>query len=116
VAPLRSLSKPGSTLFVLPEVDSTAQIHVMADMAPPGMWAWGDYWILRAPDVKNNLLFRWAITPPDYMVYFPDQAAEHRPDIDPLVDFMNSHYEPVTRVDSIVFHGPAIIFKRVTEP
>ncbi|MBZ0294854.1 MAG: hypothetical protein K8L99_19995 [Anaerolineae bacterium] len=108
---LQARSQPGDTLFVLPETDSTPQLHPLSELLPPSTWIKGWFWYLAVPDVVENLLDEWAEKPPTYIVYFPDLIAEGEPDINPLVDFMRTHYELVARFEHITFHGPAAVYQ-----
>lgn len=110
---LRAVRVPGGdTLFVLPETDSTPQIHALAEMLPPGLWVKGWAWYLAAPGVVERLLAEWTETPPDYIVYFPNLATVGEPGIRPLVAFMHAHYTPTLRIPDILYHGPAVIYRR----
>lgn len=108
---LDTLSEPGDSLFVLPETDSTPQIHAISGLLPPGTWIKGWRWYLEAPGIMDQLLAEWAIEPPAYMVIFPDLLEVGQPPIQPLVDFTEAHYELVETVPEIVFHGDAQIYR-----
>jgi len=108
---LRAVRAPGDTLFILPETDSTPQIHALAEMLPPGLWVKGWAWYLAAPGVVERLLAEWAVTPPDFIVYFPDLIRAGEPGITPLVDFMRAHYTPFSRVVDVLYHGEAEIYR-----
>ncbi len=109
---LRAVRAPGDTLFILPETDSTPQIHALAEMLPPGFWVKGWAWYLAAPGVVERLLSEWATTPPDYIVYFPNLVTVGEPDIRPLVTFMHAHYTPILEIPDILYHGPVVIYRR----
>jgi hypothetical protein len=108
---LRTEARPGDTLFILLETDSTTQIHVRSDMPPPGTWVVGWRWYLQALDIVDLLLEEWDETPPDYVVVFPQMIEGARPDIDPLVNFVHAHYETLATIERISFHGPATIYR-----
>lgn len=110
-AGLISISQPGDTLFVLPETDSTPQIHAMSGLLPPGTWIKGWRWYLQAPGVLDTLLTEWASTPPTFIVTFPDLIGDGQPEIEPLVAFMNAHYQLAETVPDVVFHGDALIYR-----
>ncbi len=110
-AALKQISQPGDTLFVLPETDSTPQIHVLSGMLPPGTWIKGWSWYFEAPGVLATLATEWQADPPTYLVYFPDLIAVGQPGIDQLVAFMNAHYQPVETIPAVVFHGDAVIYR-----
>jgi hypothetical protein len=110
-AELKTLAAPGDTLFILPQTDSTPQLHPLSGLLPPGTWVKGWFWYLQAPGVVDTLLAEWQTRPPAFIVYFPDLIAEGEPGIRPLVDFMQAHYLPVAAHPAITFHGPAIIYR-----
>ncbi|GAB4574851.1 MAG: hypothetical protein Kow0077_23430 [Anaerolineae bacterium] len=111
---LRLSGVPGDTLFILPETDSTPQIHAMAEMLPPGLWVKGWEWYLRAPSITDRLLSEWASIPPDFIVYFPELALEQRPAIDMLLQFLYANYCPIITFSNIKHHGEAIIYRLKT--
>ncbi|RMF77947.1 MAG: hypothetical protein D6737_16310 [Chloroflexi bacterium] len=111
VAQLQALSQPGDTLFILPETDSTPQIHQMSAMLPPQTWIKGWFWYFDAPGIVETLLTEWESAPPDFIVYFPELESAGQPGIEALLMFMREHYEPVAQVDAVVFHGDAVIYR-----
>jgi hypothetical protein len=108
---LNAMSVSGDTLFVLPEYDGTAQLHVLTDMLPPGTWLNGHRWFLAVPGVVDGLLEEWRATPPTFIVSFPTLSQEAQPYIDPLVAFMNVYYSPIETIPDIPFNGDAIIYR-----
>ena len=110
-AALRQRAAPGDTLFVLPQTDSTPQLHPLSGMPPPGTWIKGWRWYLAAPGVLNTLLAEWEANPPTFIVYFPELIAEGMPEIAPLVAFMEAYYTPSAAFADIPFHGPAQIYR-----
>ncbi len=112
---LHALSNPDDTLFVLPETDSTPQLHSLSGLLPPSTWIKGWFWYLIAPteagQMSDQLLAEWSQTPPTYIVYFPVLAQTGLPGIEPLVAFMRDHYELVESVQDIRFHGDAEIYR-----
>lgn len=60
----------------------------------------------------ERLLSEWAEAPPDYIVYFPNLVTVGEPDIRPLVAFMHAHYTPILEIPDILYHGPAVIYRR----
>lgn len=110
-ADLRQRAAPGDTLFVLPQTDSTPQLHPLSGLLPPGTWVKGWRWYLAAPGVLATLLTEWETDPPAYIVYFPDLIAEGLPEIAPLVAFMEARYTPATVYPDIPFHGPARLYR-----
>lgn len=111
VEELRELSTPEDTLFILPETDSTPQIHALAEMLPPGLWVKGWAWYFDAPGVTDRLLAEWAENPPDYVVVFPNLLVVGEPGITPLADLLETEYEPVGGVADVLYHGPATIYR-----
>lgn len=111
-AELRQRAAPGDTLFVLPQTDSTPQLHPLSGLLPPGAWIKGWRWYLAAPGMLDTLLAEWAISPPTYIVYFPELIAEGLPEIAPLVAFMEAYYEPVAEYSAVPFHGTALVYRR----
>lgn len=108
---LRQQASAGDTLFVLPELDSTPQIHVLAEMMPPGTWVKGWRWYLRAPAVVDTLLREWTITPPTFVVVFPEFADAAQPEIQPLLAFVAARYTETARIADVLFHGDALIYR-----
>lgn len=104
-------SQPGDTLFVLPETDSTPQLHAMTGLLPPGVWVKGWFWYLRAPEMTDRILSEWESTPPTLLVYFPDLIQEGMPDIAPLVEFMRARCQRVGVVEDILYHGAAEVWR-----
>ncbi len=109
-AELQSRAAPGETLFVLPETDSTPQLHPMSGLLPPGTWIKGWFWYLEPPGVVETLLAEWAATPPTYVVIFPDMLTEGEPGITPLVEFVTGRYTQVATYEAIPFHGAAEVW------
>lgn len=110
-ADLRQLAAPGDTLFVLPQTDSTPQLHPLSGLLPPGTWVKGWRWYLAAPGMLDTLLAEWETNPPTYIVYFPELIAEGLPEIAPLVAFMEAYYAPAAAYADIPFHGPAQLYR-----
>jgi hypothetical protein len=107
---LERYAQPGDTLFVLPETDSTPQIHPLSGLLPPGLWIKGWSWYFEVPGIVDLLLAQWATDPPDYVVIFPDLIAVGQPGIQPLIDFVQGQYSAVETVTEILFHGDAVIY------
>jgi hypothetical protein len=109
---LREMAQPSDSLFVLPETDSTPQLHAMTGLLPPNTWVKGWAWYFEAPNIVNILLAEWENNPPTYVVVFPDLLIVGQPGIQPLIDFTVTHYRSVATVPAVVFHGDAIIYAR----
>lgn len=110
-AALNAISHPGDTLIVLPETDSTPQIHPLSGLLPPGTWIKGWRWYFQAPGMLDSLLDAWISDPPTYIVYFPDLIVVGQPEIEPLVAFMNAHYQLAQTIPNVVFHGDALVYR-----
>lgn len=111
VEALQPLQQPNDTLFVLPQADSTPQIHPMTNLLPPGTWIKGWTWYLERTGMAEQLLAEWESHPPTFVVVFPDLFAGSRPGIDPLLTFVEEGYDETARVE-VYLHGQAIIYKR----
>ncbi len=107
---LQPHQQAGDTLFVLPEADSTPQLHPMTNLLPPGTWIKGWKWYLERTGMAERLLAEWKIKPPTFIVTFPELYAGSRPGIDPLLAFMETHYDPIDRTQ-VYLHGEAIIYR-----
>ncbi len=112
VAALEQAAAPGNTLFVLPETDSTPQLHPLTGMLPPQTWIKGWRWYLEPPGVRDALLAEWEQSPPDFVVLFPDLMPASQPAINPLLAFVEAEYQERERFPAIPFHGEAVIYQR----
>lgn len=108
---LDELAEANDTLFVLPELDGNAQLHVLTNMVPPGMWMNGHAWFFALPSATDRLMNEWEVDPPSFIVYFPELIEQSMPFISPFVDFMEAHYEAVGQVEDVPFNGDAVIFR-----
>ncbi len=108
---LKSRAEPGDTLFILPETDSTPQLHPLTGMSPPGTWVKGWRWYFRAPQVLTTLKREWDDSPPDWIAVFPDLVAAGSPGILDLLDIVANRYEIAFSHDDIFGHGRAKIYK-----
>ena len=93
VAELSARQEPGDTLFVLPQTDSTPQLHPRTGMPPPGTWIKGWRWYFRPDFVLPALLDEWESAPPTWMVVFPSFITPGESGIDALLDFTRERYE-----------------------
>jgi hypothetical protein len=112
---LREVAQPGDTLFVLPETDSTPQLHPMSGLLPPGTWVKGWRWYFGAPGITEQLISEWETEPPGLVVVFPDLLQVGQPGIQSFVDFVDRHYTEFDSVEDVVFHGDAVIY-RLNQP
>jgi hypothetical protein len=110
VEALRPHQQAGDTLFVLPEADSTPQLHPMTDMLPPGTWIKGWTWYLEQTGMAERLLAEWESQPPTFVVVFPALYGGSRPGIDPLLAFTEARYDEIARTD-VYLHGEAIVYR-----
>lgn len=108
---LITLRQPGDTLFILPETDSTPQLHPMTDMLPSGMWIKGWHWYFEAEGVMDRLTTEWETHPPTYVVIFPDLISVGEPGIHTLLNIVYARYEHIATVESIPLHGDAEIWR-----
>lgn len=115
---LQEVTQPTGSLFILPETDSTPQIHVLTGLLPPGTWVKGWRWYFEAPGMIDKLLAEWRTMPPTFVIIFPDLLQVGEPDILRLVEFVTTNYRNIATVPEIVFHGEALIYQwaGVTSP
>lgn len=108
---LETHGAPGNTLYILPETDSTPQIHALADMVPPGFWIKGWPWYMSVSGVSDRLLAEWEETPPHFIVYFPELEIVQDASLNRLVRFMFNNYEPIAEVEQVRYHGRAVLYQ-----
>lgn len=108
---LLEIADAGNTLYVLPETDSTPQLHVTTGMLPPGLWVKGWSWYFDAPGITDALLDEWSGTPPDFVVVFPEMLIDGQPGIQVLVDFVEENYRLAQTTEDVTFHGNALIYE-----
>lgn len=102
---------PDDTLYVLPMGDGSAQLHLLLDLLPPGMWSTSHNVFLDVPGFTERLLSEWNANPPDWIVAFPEQYAQYQPGIAPLIDFLEAHYTMIDQVEAVPFNGDAVIYR-----
>ena len=110
-AELNTRKDTDDTLFVLPETDSTPQLHPQTNMPPPGAWVKGWRWYFRADGLLQRLREEWRTEPPTWIVTFPDLIAAGEPGILELVAILEARYRHVAVVTGIYGHGPAEIYR-----
>ena len=76
-------AEAGDTLFVLPETDSTPQLHPLTGMLPPGVWVKGWHWYFKPAGVLDRLTAEWETAPPTWIVVFPSLPGPASPDQSP---------------------------------
>ena len=104
-------AEPGDTLFILPQTDSTPQLHPLTSLPPPGTWVKGWRWYFRAPQVLPRLKREWRDAPPDWIAVFPDLTAAGMPGLRDLLDIVAERYELAFSHGDIYGHGRADIYK-----
>ena len=110
-AELDARKTAGDTLFILPQTDSTPQLHPRTGMLPPGTWIKGWRWYFRPEFVLPTLLDEWAAAPPTWIVIFPSFIESGESGIDALLEFTRAHYDWRFSVDDIFDHGPAHVYR-----
>ncbi len=108
---LKARAQPGDTLFILPEADSTPQLHPLTGLPPPGTWVKGWRWYFKPERVLNTLRTEWEAAPPDWIIVFPDLVAAGEPGIRHLLDIVDARYELAFASESIYFHGEAQVWQ-----
>lgn len=111
VEQIAAIAQTDDTLFILPQTDSTPQLHPMTGLLPPGTWIKGWHWYFEAPNVLENLQEEWEANPPSIVVVFPDLLASGEPGILLLMQIVESRYEEVARVEDVFLHGDAVIYQ-----
>ena len=99
------------TLFVLPETDSTPQLHPRADMMPPGTWIKGWRWYFRPDFVLPTLKRDWENKSPTWVVVFPEMISAGAPGILDLLQIVEARYQLQFTVDDIYGHGSAQVYR-----
>lgn len=99
------------TLFVLPETDSTPQLHPLTGMMPPGTWVKGWRWYFRPDFVLPALTREWGSNPPTWIAVFPDLVPAEQPGIQTLLDIVERRYRLAFTVPDIFSHGQADVYR-----
>ncbi len=110
-AQLQERAEAGDTLFILPETDSTPQLHVLSALEPPGTWIKGWHWYFRPPQVLPMLLEEWSAAPPDWIVVFPYLTPAGEPGILELQAIVEARYELAFESAAIFDHGRAHVYR-----
>ena len=110
-ADLRARAEPDDTLFVLPETDSTPQLHPLTGMLPPGVWVKGWRWYFEPERVLATLLAEWAQAPPTWLVVFPHLTDAGEPGISHLLDIVEARYTLAFESAAIFDHGRALVYR-----
>ncbi|MCY4062080.1 MAG: glycosyltransferase family 39 protein [Chloroflexi bacterium] len=107
---LSERAEPHDTLFVLPETDSTPQLHPLTGMLPPGVWVKGWHWYFKPAHVLEELTAGWEANPPTWIVVFPSLTAAGEPGIKTLLDIVAARYRPAFESAEIFDHGRALVY------
>ena len=110
-AQIKERAAVGDTLFVLPETDSTPQLHPLTGMPPPGLWVKGWRWYFKPARVLSTLGAQWEDKPPDWIIVFPELTAAGEPGIRRLLDFVDARYERAFESAAIYDHGRAVAYQ-----
>lgn len=108
---VRRHSRDGDTIYILPSSDSTAQLHLLTGMLPPGTWAPGNEFLHSDPLVNDRLLTEWSSGPPTWIIWFPELMAGTEPYFQPLLDFLHDHYDSAVRLEALPFYGEVLIYR-----
>ena len=111
VGEIQPLIEKDDTLFVLPETDSTPQLHPMTDMMTPATWIKGWHWYFKPEFVLNTLHDEWNSTPPTWIIVFPDLIASGEPGILELLQMVDARYSLIFSVDEVFLHGSANVYR-----
>ena len=101
----------GDTLFVLPETDSTPQLHPLTGMMPPAPWVKGWRWYFRPDFVLPALIRGWETNPPTWVAVFPDLIPAGQPGIQTLLDITRAQYQLIFTGPRIYDHGRAEVYR-----
>lgn len=111
VAQLLQETEVEDTLFVLPETDSSPQLHARTGLLPPGRWIKGWRWYFRPDFVLPALIEDWASQSPAWVVVFPDLIPAGEPGISQLLALVHGNYQLRFTVDDIFDHGSAQVYR-----
>jgi len=111
VAELEPFIEPDDTLFVLPETDSTPQLHPMTGMMPPATWVKGWNWYFEPDFVLPTLNNDWDTQPPTWVIVFPDLVASGEPGITALIERVEVQYSLAFTVNDVFLHGQAEVYR-----
>ena len=113
-ADIRASAAADDTLFVLPETDSTPQLHPLTGLLPPGTWVKGWRWYFRPEHVVPTLLNEWETAPPTWIVVFRDLIRTDNAGIKPLLQMIDERYQSWTITENIYDHGRAAVYKLIS--
>ena len=104
-------AQAGDTLFVLPETDSTPQLHPLTGLPPPGAWVKGWHWYFEPEPVLATLTSEWAATPPTWIIVFPRLLPAGEPGIGVLLEIVEARYTLAFESAAIYDHGHAEVYR-----
>ncbi len=104
-------AEPQDTLFVLPETDSSPQLHPLTGLLPPGAWVKGWHWYFKPTFVLERLVRDWETDPPTWIVVFPSLTASGEPGITALLDIVAARYKLAFESAEIFDHGRAVVYR-----
>lgn len=110
-AELNGRKAPGDTLYILPQTDSSPQLHPRTDMLPPGTWVKGWRWYFRPAQVLPQLLAEWAREAPTWVVVFPAFIRDDDAEIRRLLAWVQREYHWRFAIDGIFAHGRADVYR-----
>lgn len=108
---LREGAEDGDTLFVLPETDSSPQLHPLTGLLPPGAWVKGWHWYFKPAFVLETLATEWEAAPPTWIVVFPYLIPAGEPGINHLLDIVEARYMLAFESAEIFDHGRAAVYR-----
>lgn len=108
---LNAARSEGDTLFILPETDSSPQLHPRTDMLPPGAWIKGWRWYFRPDFVLETLTAEWEADPPTWVVVFSNHIVSGSPGILELLEIVRDRYELRFSINDIFDHGDAEVYR-----
>lgn len=110
-AKLRERAEAGDTLFILPQTDSTPQLHPLTGLRSPGLWVKGWRWYFKPDRVLRTLADEWEDEPPSWIIVFPDLTPSGQPGIGRLLAIVEARYELAFETAEIFDHGRAAVYR-----
>ena len=99
------------SLFILPETDSTPQLHPLTGLPPPGVWVKGWRWYFEPEHVVSTLLGEWETAPPTWIIVFPNLIRSDNRGIKALLEIVDERYRQIFDSAEIYGHGSAAVYK-----
>ncbi|MHB1416856.1 MAG: hypothetical protein ACYC1C_16540 [Chloroflexota bacterium] len=97
---LAAVTAPGDRVFVFPDMELTANVYLLSQRLPAGMWAYTYPWYT-TDEVVQATIDRLANTPVPAVVYFTRMSVDgQRPEdyAKDLADYLQTHYRPVKEI------------------